>query len=75
MTANATARRMALCCRQLAAGGLIAGRDGNLSVRLAPNRVLVTPSGLIKASWRRGIWWRWTSTGASGAAAATLPAN
>jgi len=49
MTANATARRMALCCRQLAAGGLIAGRDGNLSVRLAPNRVLVTPSGLIKA--------------------------
>jgi len=31
MTANAAARRMALCCRQLAAGGLIAGRDGNLS--------------------------------------------
>ena len=49
MTANAVARRMALCCRQLAAGGLIAGRDGNLSVRLAPNRVLVTPSGLVKA--------------------------
>ena len=43
------ARRMALCCRQLAAGGLIAGRDGNLSVRLGPDRVLVTPSGLIKA--------------------------
>jgi L-fuculose-phosphate aldolase len=40
---------MALCCRQLAAQGLIAGRDGNLSVRLAPNRVLVTPSGLIKS--------------------------
>jgi L-fuculose-phosphate aldolase len=40
---------MALCCRQLAARGLIAGRDGNLSVRLAPGRVLVTPSGLIKA--------------------------
>jgi len=49
VTANAVARRMALCCRQLAAGGLIAGRDGNLSVRLAPNRVLVTPSGLVKA--------------------------
>jgi len=47
--ANAVARRMALCCRQLAAGGLIAGRDGNLSVRLGPDRVLVTPSGLIKA--------------------------
>ena len=40
---------MALCCRQLAAHGLIAGRDGNLSVRLAANRVLVTPSGLIKS--------------------------
>jgi L-fuculose-phosphate aldolase len=40
---------MALCCRQLAAGGLLAGRDGNLSVRLGPDRVLVTPSGLIKS--------------------------
>jgi L-fuculose-phosphate aldolase len=49
VTAHAVARRMALCCRQLAAGGLIAGRDGNLSVRLGPDRVLVTPSGLIKS--------------------------
>jgi L-fuculose-phosphate aldolase len=49
MKASAVARRMALCCRQLAAGGLIAGRDGNLSVRLGPQRVLVTPSGRIKA--------------------------
>jgi len=49
VTANAVARRMALCCRQLAAGGLLAGRDGNVSVRLGPDRVLVTPSGLIKA--------------------------
>jgi L-fuculose-phosphate aldolase len=40
---------MALCCRQLAAGGLIAGQDGNISVRLSRERVLVTPSGLIKA--------------------------
>jgi L-fuculose-phosphate aldolase len=40
---------MALCCRQLAAGGLVAGRDGNVSVRLAKQRVLVTPSGRIKA--------------------------
>lgn len=39
---------MALCCRQLAARGLIAGQDGNLSVRLSPTRVLVTPRGLIK---------------------------
>jgi len=49
VTANAVARRMALCCRQLAARGLLAGRDGNVSVRLGPDRVLVTPSGLIKA--------------------------
>ncbi len=40
---------MALCCRQLAAHGLIAGRDGNLSVRLGPDRVLTTPSGFIKS--------------------------
>jgi L-fuculose-phosphate aldolase len=49
MNASAVARRMALCCRQLAAHGLIAGRDGNLSVRLGTERVLVTPSGYIKA--------------------------
>ena len=49
MNAGAVARRMALCCRQLAAHGLIAGRDGNLSVRLGPRRVLVTPSGQIKS--------------------------
>ncbi len=40
---------MAQCCRQLAAHGLIAGRDGNLSVRIGKQRVLVTPSGRIKA--------------------------
>jgi L-fuculose-phosphate aldolase len=49
VTVNAVARRMALCCRQLAAGGLIAGRDGNVSVRIGPDRVLVTPTGLIKS--------------------------
>jgi L-fuculose-phosphate aldolase len=49
MNRSAVARRMALCCRQLAAHGLIAGRDGNLSVRLGADRVLVTPSGFIKS--------------------------
>jgi len=49
MNARAVARRMALCCRQLAARGLIAGRDGNLSVRIGTKRVLVTPSGYIKS--------------------------
>ena len=54
MTVLSVARRMAQCCRQLAAGGLIAGRDGNLSVRLGPDRVLVTPSGLIKSTLTAG---------------------
>jgi L-fuculose-phosphate aldolase len=49
MNRSAVARRMALCCRQLAAHGLIAGRDGNLAVRLGADRVLVTPSGFIKS--------------------------
>src|SRR3989454_985038 len=40
---------MALCCRQLAERGLMAGQDGNLAVRLGPDRVLVTPTGVIKA--------------------------
>jgi L-fuculose-phosphate aldolase len=40
---------MALCCRQLAARGLVAGQDGNLSVRLGPDRILVTPSGTLKS--------------------------
>ena len=43
------ARRMAKCCRRLADLGLIAGADGNISVRVGENRILVTPSGLIKA--------------------------
>jgi len=49
MNRSSVARRMALCCRQLAAQGLIAGRDGNLSVRIGPERALVTPSGFIKS--------------------------
>lgn len=54
MTAREAARRMALCCRRLAERGLIAGRDGNLSVRLARDRVLVTPSGLVKSELTPG---------------------
>lgn len=48
MNARAAARRIALCCRQLAVGGLVAGQDGNISVRLGPQRILVTPSGVLK---------------------------
>lgn len=49
MTPREVARRMALCCRQLAERGLIAGQDGNLAARVGRDRVLVTPSGVIKA--------------------------
>lgn len=35
-------------CRRLYECGLIAGPDGNVSVRIAPDRVLVTPSGMSK---------------------------
>lgn len=46
---DVVARRMAQCCRHLAERGLLAGQDGNLSVRLGPDRILVTPSGVIKS--------------------------
>jgi L-fuculose-phosphate aldolase len=49
VNAAAVARRMALCCRQLAARGLMAGQDGNLSVRLGRDRILVTPAGMLKS--------------------------
>src|SRR3954466_8653995 len=35
-------------CRRLWERDLIAGPDGNVSARLAPDRLLVTPSGLSK---------------------------
>jgi L-fuculose-phosphate aldolase len=38
---------VAVCCR-LYDAGLIAGQDGNVSVRLAGGHILVTPSGLSK---------------------------
>lgn len=37
------------CCRRLWEAGLIAGADGNVSVRLGRDRLLVTPRGLHKA--------------------------
>lgn len=38
------------CCRRLADAGLIAGQDGNVSVRVGADRLLVTPRGRLKAS-------------------------
>ena len=43
------ARALALTARRLWEAGLIAGADGNMSVRLGPDRVLVTPRGLLKS--------------------------
>jgi L-fuculose-phosphate aldolase len=43
------AREIVRCCRSLWEAGLIAGADGNVSVRLARDRVLVTPRGLLKS--------------------------
>lgn len=45
----AAAREIVRCCRSLGQAGLIAGADGNVSVRLARGRLLVTPSGGLKA--------------------------
>ena len=41
-------RQIVRVCRRLYERGLIAGPDGNVSVRLGADRVLVTPSGLSK---------------------------
>jgi L-fuculose-phosphate aldolase len=49
MRARDAAREIVRCCRRLWEAGLIAGADGNVSVRLGPDRLLVTPRGLHKA--------------------------
>jgi L-fuculose-phosphate aldolase len=46
--AIAVRREIVLVCRRLYERGLIAGPDGNVSVRLAPDRILVTPAGMSK---------------------------
>ena len=49
MAAPLAARRQIVdVCRRLYDRGLIAGQDGNVSVRLAPDRILVTPAGMSK---------------------------
>ena len=44
----AVRREIVTVCRRLWERGLIAGPDGNVSVRVAPDRILVTPAGLSK---------------------------
>lgn len=50
--AREAARQIVHCCRRLWEARLIAGADGNVSVRLGPDRILVTPRGLLKAELR-----------------------
>ncbi|WP_337170792.1 class II aldolase/adducin family protein [Gemmatimonas aurantiaca] len=56
------AEALALACRRLHARGLLAGAEGNLSVRLSDDTVLVTASGVDKAGIGVGqvlrVWWR-----------------
>ena len=45
-------REIVEVCRRLYERGLIAGQDGNVSVRIAADRVLVTPAGMSKVDLR-----------------------
>jgi L-fuculose-phosphate aldolase len=47
-TARTPAEEIVRCCRALWERGLIAGVEGNVSVRTGPDRLLVTPRGWIK---------------------------
>ena len=49
MHRSAVGREILVCCRRLWQAGLSAGQDGNVSVRYRPDRLLVTPRGLLKA--------------------------
>lgn len=48
----AVRRAVVTVCRRLYERGLIAGQDGNVSVRLSPNVVLLTPAGMSKIDVR-----------------------
>ncbi len=48
-TAAGARRDIVRTCRRLYDRGLIAGQDGNVSVRMDRDRVLVTPAGMSKA--------------------------
>lgn len=48
----AARREIVRVCQRLWERGLIAGPDGNVSVRLGPDRILVTPAGMSKVDVR-----------------------
>ena len=47
-------RDVVTVCRRLYERGLVAGQDGNVSVRVAADTVLVTPAGMSKIDVRAG---------------------
>ncbi len=49
MQEREAAREIVRCCRGLWEAGLIAGSEGNVSIRLARNLVLITPRGVLKS--------------------------
>jgi len=49
---SAAASEVVTVCRRLYERGLIAGGEGNVSVRLGPDRILATPAGLSKVDVR-----------------------
>lgn len=51
-TTLAVRREIVQVCQRLYARELIAGPDGNVSVRIAPDRILVTPAGVSKVDVR-----------------------
>ncbi len=51
---QATRSALAACCRRLHARGILAGTEGNCSVRLSDGTLLVTASGIDKATLSDG---------------------
>ena len=61
----AAGRDIARVCRRLYERGLIAGQDGNVSARIGPERVLVTPAGASKVDVKPRELVELTMSGAS----------
>ncbi len=52
MVREASRREIVRVCRRLYDRGLIAGQDGNVSIRVGRDRILVTPAGMSKVDVR-----------------------
>jgi len=50
MSENSIRRDIIECCRRIYQKGYVAANDGNLSVRVAPDRIICTPRGRNKGS-------------------------